>query len=67
MIDEVEWKANLERVNRRAKRFLMKSALHPAPWIVRKEYLDRIGVQTMKEHKLLQDHFKILKDSDYWE
>ena len=67
LIDEVEWKANLEYVNKSSKRFHMKSMLHPAPWIVRKEYLDRIGVQTMKNNKLLDAHFKTLKDSDYWE
>merc|ERR1712121_593671 len=65
LIDEMEWKANLEHINRNAKRFHMKSRLHPAPWIVRKEYLDRIGIQTMKENRLLKDHFKTLKDSDY--
>ena len=67
LIDEIEWKANLERINRGAKRFHMKSKLHPHPWIVRKEYMDRIGVQTMKEHKLLDPHMKVLKDSDNWE
>ena len=67
LIDEVEWKANLERINLGAKRFHMKSKLYPAPWMVRKEYMDRIGVQTMKNNRLLDDHFKTLKDSDYWE
>ena len=67
MTDETEWKANLERINNNAKRFHMKSMLMPAPWIARKEYMDRIGNQTMKENHLMDKQLKMLKDSDNWE
>ena len=67
LVDEMEWKANLERINKKWQRFHMKSKLMPAPWIVRKEYMDRIGVQTMKDHVTLDSQMKMLRDSDYWE
>ena len=66
-VEEVEIRANIEKINNNAKRFLMKGRLFPAPWIVRKEFFDRIGLQQMKNNHLLDEQMKMLKDSDRWE
>ena len=67
LIDDIEWKANIERINKGSKRFILKGNLHPAPWIVKKEFLDRLGVYEMKGHKLLDTQFENLKKGGKWD